>query len=161
MITKREPTSSGSDGEASSFGEEIKAAMQRKGWTQAETARQVSQRLPDGERFSAVNLAHYISGRSRPRPKYRDALFAALDLPPGHAPVVTQSEDERTRTREPSSGRATGRASSSIRLEDRSDGHVLLQVDVVLPWSAALQILEILKGAPTSEGEANLQREIR
>src|SRR4051794_38650630 len=62
------------------FGERLAAAIEMRGWTLAEAAREISRFLPGGQVFNPVNLSHYVHGRSFPRPKYRKALEQALDV---------------------------------------------------------------------------------
>lgn len=123
--------------EGETFAEILAAAIEQKGWSQAETAREVTRHLPEGEHFSPVNLHHYLQGRSLPRAKYREALAKALDLddPPriGRAPRRRRA---RPVAEEPN---------PTIRLQDMQEGQARLQVDQVVPWAVALRVLEILQ----------------
>jgi hypothetical protein len=127
------------------FGSQLLAAMRRKGWTQVQTAQEVSRRL--GESFNPVNLSDYVHGRSHPGPRYRKALIEALDLTDGPAEPIPvdhrpHSEDGHL------SLRKAGLSRDSIRLEDRRDGSVLLEIKQHVPWPLALKVLELLKSDP-------------
>ena len=55
--------------------------MEERGWSGAETARKVRDQLGDSATFTSANIAHYRSGRSRPRPQYLAALSVAFGKP--------------------------------------------------------------------------------
>jgi hypothetical protein len=70
------------------FGERLAAAIEVRGWTLAEAAREISRYLPGEQVFNPVNLSHYVHGRSFPRPKYRKAwsrpsISASCSIRPG------------------------------------------------------------------------------
>ncbi len=133
-------------GRSSSFGQQIEAAMARKGWTRAETARQVTQLLPEGETFNAVNLTHYINGRSQPRAKYREALLTVLDLDPAQMAAADKPVgSDRPMPIVPNLIPEDDPKHSIVQIEDLGEGMVRLQIRAVIPWSAALKILELVK----------------
>jgi hypothetical protein len=112
------------------FAERLVSAMRAKGWNQAETARQVTARLPAGQKFTAANLSHYIHGRSAPRRAIRQILVRLLELDaePRRAP-----------------GAAAGMGlSSNIHVEDLHDGTVRLIVNDRVPWPTAIRVLRAL-----------------
>jgi transcriptional regulator with XRE-family HTH domain len=132
------------------FVERLHAAMRDKGWTQAQTARAVSEHLAPGETFNAVNLSHYLKGRSRPGPRYRRALAKALalgDTPEMRAPpkayrrrkTSTPGKDRTARQQAPDPSR------DLLRVDDEGDC-VRLQIDNRVPWGVALKVLDALKG---------------
>lgn len=133
--------------EGETFADILANAIEQKGWSQAETAREVTRYLPEGEQFSPVNLHHYLQGRSLPRAKYREALAKALDLddPPRTGPVP-----RRRRARPSAEG-----PSPTIRLQDMQEGQARLQVDQVVPWAVALQVLELLQQETGASSKAD------
>jgi hypothetical protein len=132
------------------FVKRLHAAMRDKGWNQAQTARAASEHLAPGETFNAVNLSHYLKGRSRPGPRYRRALAKALAL--GDTPEVRAAPKARRRKRPstPLKGQATRQQAPDplrdvLRVDDEGD-YVRLQIDTRVPWSVALKVLDALKG---------------
>ncbi len=131
----------------SEFAEKLAAAIKSKGWSLAETARQVSRRLPEGKRFNAVNLTHYLQGRSQPRARFREALLAVLDMEevPGAAPVALSPSSQTS----PQGVILEPRGHNDlIRIEDQGDGTVRLSIEVLTSWPKAIALLEKLKGDP-------------
>lgn len=119
------------------FAERLAESMRQKGWTQAQTAREVTRCLPDGQSFNPANLNHYLKGRSEPGPKYRQALIRALDL--------EFEPEELSALRDHRSTPRGGRAPDSIRIEDLGE-EALVQVNKRLPWPIALKVLDLLQG---------------
>ncbi|HEY8382521.1 MAG TPA: helix-turn-helix transcriptional regulator [Microvirga sp.] len=136
--------------EGETFAELLAAAIEQKGWSQAETAREVTRHLPEGEHFSPVNLHHYLQGRSLPRAKYREALAKALDL--DAPPRIVRAR--RRRRASP----AAEEPNPTIRLQDMQDGQARLQLDQVVPWTVALRVLEILQQEVGAVAEADPDR---
>jgi transcriptional regulator with XRE-family HTH domain len=124
------------------FGERLAAAIEMRGWTLAEAAREISRYLPVGQVFNPVNLSHYVHGRSFPRPKFRKALEQALDIGESfdaprkrrkRAPNLTGNTDSQALGDEP-----------MVRVQDMGNGTARVQIDQVLPWPDALKLLEVL-----------------
>jgi transcriptional regulator with XRE-family HTH domain len=123
------------------FAVRLLAAMERKGWSQAETARQVAKRLPPGHRFHRAHVNHYVRGRATPRGERLEALTAALGLGSpgsGHAgaPIVYEV---------PASIAVNGASTSRISARDVGDGRALLEITDSVPWHLALRVLEMLR----------------
>lgn len=128
-------------GEEETFGARVAAAIDARGWTLAETAREVSRHLPAGETFNPVNLSHYVHGRSFPRPKYREALAKALDLPD----VALHRHARKGANGSMSNASHPAHERSQLRVQDLGDGTARVQFDQVMPWDDALKLLQTLK----------------
>ena len=124
------------------FAIRLLAAMERKGWTQAETARQVAKRLPPGHRFDRAHVNHYVRGRATPRGERLKALTAALGLAsPGSAGAGAPIVYETARASPAAKSASTARISA----RDVGDGRALLEITEAVPWQLALRVLEMLK----------------
>ena len=93
------------------FAERLRLAMERKGWTVADTARQVSRLLGEQDKFGSSHLSHYLSGRAVPRARYLQALSRALDVRP----------EDLLPARLPQGDEASHRASLETPLSTRAD----------------------------------------
>src|SRR3712207_4007572 len=76
------PPGDASVSERTDFAERLKAAIERKGWSLSETARQTSTVLGTGARFGRAHVWHYLHGRAIPRKRQLVALSKALEVPP-------------------------------------------------------------------------------
>jgi transcriptional regulator with XRE-family HTH domain len=141
--------------------------MEARGLTAAETARRMSEHLPEGESISRASLSHYRTGRSMPLMRYLDALSLALGVDKNELLAIAD-EDEATpksptgelpdnpeRPRQQAwvgapgnENAAAGRGLESTKplgiIEDFGD-EVHLRIDQRVPWGVALKILEMLK----------------
>jgi transcriptional regulator with XRE-family HTH domain len=134
--TKAQPTE-----ERSAFAEKLEAAIRSKGWSLAETARQVNRLLPEGQRFNPVNLTHYLQGRSQPRARFREALLAVLDMEDApKTEVITKGQVPA-----PDALKPVPAHNDVIRIEDLGQGKVRLSIEVVTSWPKAIALLESLK----------------
>jgi transcriptional regulator with XRE-family HTH domain len=132
----------GDSTETETFGQRVAAAIEMKGWTLAEAAREISRYLPAGQIFNPVNLSHYVHGRSFPRPRFRRALEQALDISepfdfPRHRRKRSPGQEGNTESQTPGDG-------AVVRVQDMGDGTARVQIDQVVPWPDALKLLEIL-----------------
>jgi NADH:ubiquinone oxidoreductase subunit E len=66
------------------FAERLKAAIDRRGWSLSETARQTASVLGANAKFGRGNLSHYLHGRAMPRARHLAAL--------SHAPTICGQE---------------------------------------------------------------------
>ena len=64
------------------FAKRLRAAIERKGWTLSETARQTSDVLGGDAKFGRAHVWHYLNGRAIPRARHLDALSQALQVKP-------------------------------------------------------------------------------
>lgn len=140
-MSEPQPTSNAGR-DPNGFAEILRAAMDRKGWSQAETAREINRRLPPGRRFSPVNLNHYLKGRSLPRGRYREALMAVLAIEDEsafgdkNAPAAPRRRNSETAEPVAHNG--------GVTLVDQGS-EVLLKIDQRVTWPVALAILNALK----------------
>jgi transcriptional regulator with XRE-family HTH domain len=135
-------------GPRATLASEFRLAMERKGWSISETARQASRFLSDGQRFGRAHVWHYIHGKALPRPHHLRALLSALELEPDSvlarfdigAPLAA---DETARHR--AAIRVRPAREPRLGVADAGDGKALLRIEAVVPWPIALVILNELK----------------
>ncbi len=118
------------------FARRLQAAMVAKGWLQSELARNAEMHMPNKKRFGRDSISLYIRGRSLPGPLQLKALCAALDAKP----------EDLLPTRGVS---IAGEAIPALDVRDLSDGNVWLRVNQAVPWSAAIKIMQLVKGEQT------------
>ena len=123
------------------FAARLVAAMERNGWSQAETARQVAKRLPPECRFHRVHVNHYVRGRATPRGERLKALTAALGLTTGAASAVSPVEPSPS----PLKIVIENTQKTQISASDMGDGLALLHITETVPWPIALRVLAMLK----------------
>ena len=117
------------------FAQRLRTIMAQSGLTVGETARRASAYLPEGEGVSVASISQYRYGRVMPRLRHLEALALALgvdraQLVPDAADVVDIAEDR------------------TVTAQDRG-GRAHLRADVAVPWSVALQVLELLRADGT------------
>ena len=127
--------------EKDAFAARLLAAMERNGWSQAETARQVAKRLPPECRFHRVHVNHYVRGRATPRGERLKAITAALGLSTGAAGA--QSVDPSPPS--PLKIVIDNAQKTQISASDMGDGLALLHITETVPWPIALRVLAMLK----------------
>jgi transcriptional regulator with XRE-family HTH domain len=145
------------------FADRLKAAIQRKGWSMSETARQAANFLGEKEKFGRAHVWHYVQGRALPQFKYLEALSLALEIRPDElmpADVLAERvgpEDHvelSDREEQSVAQHALPNENSSepekglVHVRDYGDGTALLEVSQRVSWDDALAILQILKAAP-------------
>jgi transcriptional regulator with XRE-family HTH domain len=145
------------------FADRLKAAIQRKGWSMSETARQAASFLGDKEKFGRAHVWHYVQGRAVPQFKYLEALSLALEVSPAELMpadllaervgpldnIETTNPDEQSVDRRPLSHEKSSEPESGlVHVRDYGDGTALLEVSQRVSWDNALAILQILKAAP-------------
>ena len=112
-----------------------------------------------GEKFNAVNLAHYRAGRSLPRPRYLFALSRALDVP---VDLLTRAKNDQLTG--DSKGRDAASEKPALRIEQLEDGSALFQLNQRLPWPTVLEVMAALKDCAIIEDhivEAESARQIK
>ncbi len=144
----------GSLPEIAGFPARLTYYRQRAGLTQAELARRARDLLPDGNSFNRASISRYEKGDNVPRRDALEALAKVLsvtveELAPGNNLPRTVA---RHLTMDP----AFGTASPAMMLLEAESGMARLTVNnVQVPFSVAMQIMELLKAArevaPTSK----------
>jgi transcriptional regulator with XRE-family HTH domain len=135
------------------FAERLRMVMVEKKLSVSELARLIQQHLPD-EKFNSVNISHYRSGRSLPRPRILRALNLALgqDIDVGLAGASPKSESPRNassftgtiRGDDVTSGAETPNL-PSFRLQDLEGGEAWIQINQRLSWPTIIKLLQVLK----------------
>jgi len=129
--------------------------MNERGLTATETARRMSEHLPDGKTVSLATISHYRTGRAIPRLDKLDALSRALEVEQSElislsdSPAPQSAPDPIAPIRD-NTGLALATRSEAvghIGIEDFGD-EVHLRIDQRVSWAVALKILDALKRAP-------------
>lgn len=130
------------------FADRLWSAIKRSGLTYKETARRAQEHLPPGSRISDVSVWSYAKGRSLPRRMtHVEALGKVLGI----------DAQELIGEGAPESGSDAGAAAlvdRPVEVEDIGDGLAFLRVNQALPWSVAVEVLRLVKGAQEPADEA-------
>ena len=132
------------------FAERLRAALQRKGWSESEAARQVSRHLENGDKFGRAHIWHYLRGRTLPRSRYLLALSRALEVEPSELlpdRSVPLYDPERTSVPGGPAGASSNDRADLVHVRDFGDGTAMLEVHKRLPWETALEVVQILKAS--------------
>lgn len=145
------------------FGECLRRLMEEKELGVTALAKLVQNQLPDRQ-FNPVNISHYRSGRSVPRPPILAALAHALGVEVKDLIGAIDMEKAARASRE-----LDKRLASSIHtavepqvrkvqnpdeleqlptfhLEDMKDGQAWIQINQRLSWDMVIKLLQVLKG---------------
>ena len=145
------------------FAKRLQAAIERKGWSAGRTAREARRYLSDGEHLSDAHMWHYLRARSIPRTRYLDALSRALEvsaheLVPGaaqnRAEALAVLDPGRTTAGEQTIRPDVGFETTAAQVRDGKNGTARLEINEEVSWSTALEILQLLKAASTTETAA-------
>lgn len=112
------------------FARRLQQAMARKGYNQAELARESSKYTASGRPIGRDSISIYINGRYLPSAERLAAIAQALGV-------------EKTDLMPPRAYAAP--KDPPLDIKDLSDGRVWLRVNQAVEWSKALKILEIIK----------------
>ena len=158
-MTEHTPTPTAERHEAqhpdkAAFARRLRAAIERKGWTLSETARQTSDVLGGDAKFGRAHVWHYLNGRAIPRARHLDALSQALQVEPRELlGSATTSDGERTSvSAEPAAQADSFSGLAVVQAEDYGDGTALLRISQRVPWPTALKVMTLLK-APQRDDE--------
>ena len=135
------------------FARRLRAAIERKGWTLSETARQTSDVLGGDAKFGRAHVWHYLNARAIPRARHLDALSQALQIPPhellGSTPPSSEQGAERRAEVAPAAAQAGSEPLVSstpvVHAEDYGDGTAFLRVSQRVSWPTALKVMTLLK----------------
>jgi hypothetical protein len=137
------------------FADRLRTAIERKGWSISDTARQAAGFLDEGEKLGRAHVWHYLQGKALPRARYLEALSRALEVQPmdlvAGASSGSGSEPEAQRHQSAVSGidkKSSLREKNIVHVRDYGDGTALLEVSQRVSWDTALEILRILKIEP-------------
>ena len=124
------------------FAERLRAALKRKGWSQARTVEQARRFLDAGERLGPAHLSHYLNARAIPQMSYLRALAQALEvseqeLLSGIPGGMTITVDDLPP--------AELHAATEVR--DAENGEAWLKLNERVPWETAIEILRLVKAA--------------
>ena len=131
------------------FAERLRAAIERKGWSQAQTIKEARRFLEGGEKLGSAHLSHYVHGRVIPGMTYLLALSRALDvsvqdlLGGSGLWLVDKSASQEPARELPRSAHLAQAHSAQVR--DADQGEAWITIDEPVPWETALKILELLK----------------
>ena len=135
------------------FARRLRAAIERKGWTLSETARQTSDVLGADAKFGRAHVWHYLNARAIPRARHLDALSQALQVTPhellGSAGPRPSGNPPGERD-EGASGQTDvdsfATSASIVHAEDYGDGTAFLRISQRVSWPTALKVMTLLKG---------------
>jgi len=135
------------------FSERLRTMMAEKKLSVSELAKLIQQHMPD-EKFNSVNISHYRSGRSFPRPRILRALNLALgeniDTALPQASSKTDSPDRKSsrvgaRSGDDVKGAIEMLKLPAFRLQDMEGGEAWIQINQRLSWSTVIKLLQVLK----------------
>ncbi|MDR3449369.1 MAG: helix-turn-helix domain-containing protein [Alphaproteobacteria bacterium] len=145
------------------FSSRLRTLMAEKGLTVTVLGKLIQEQLPE-KSFNPVNISHYRSGRSLPRPPIMKALAHALDV---NSDELAPPLENHAEAQPPMRGKKIAMESSvaaetllhsaallqkdpgsspSFHLEDLSDGEAWIQINQRLSWNMVLKLLQVLKG---------------
>lgn len=143
------------------FAERLRSIMSDRNLTVTALAKLIQQRIPD-RNFNPVNISHYRSGRSLPRPQVMNALVQALEVemedlaPAALSGIEIKRKLERKRSRKPSdltegalidtAHDKDENASPAFYLKDLEGGEAWIQINQRLSWNLVIKLLKVLKG---------------
>jgi transcriptional regulator with XRE-family HTH domain len=135
------------------FADRLKAAIEQKGWSLGQTARQVSRFLDGETKFGPAHVWHYLQGKVLPRRQYLAAISRALGLPPEElVPPVPLARATDSGVCE---ARSTSRAATPDEPidggRDGSDGLAAARPAAVAPSRPAIQI-KVVERPPDRRG---------
>lgn len=113
------------------FAKTLKGLMDKRGWSQAELAREAQTHLPKGKSFGRYSINQYCGGKSLPRGAHLDAMAAALSVEPSDLL--------------PTRGSIDADMVNAFSIQDAGDGKVWVFASQKVDWSTAAEIMKILK----------------
>jgi transcriptional regulator with XRE-family HTH domain len=128
------PGSAPKDALKASFSNKLNQLMLKKGWTQADMAREATKHSQVGT-IGRDRINCYVKGRSLPTPLYLKAIAAALRqkpedlLPPDAAGMP---------------GAPATKVAPPFDIKDLGDGRVWLRINKAVPFQTAMSIMGIL-----------------
>jgi transcriptional regulator with XRE-family HTH domain len=129
------------------FAKRLRRALDEKGWTAVQAAREAQRLVPD-RTIKSAHLSHWLNGRVIPSPVYLKALSSALEVSPEE---LLGEENSKAAPSGSTNGAAQqtpppARSSSgSVEVKDLYDGNAWMEIRQEVPWHLALEILKLLK----------------
>lgn len=113
------------------FAKNLQTFMDKKGWTQSELARQLTQRMPEGLEVKRFTVNTWMKWRSLPVPLHLRVLCETLgvepdDLIPKHGQPITMAE------------------TTTLDIKGLQDGTAWIRINQRLPMKKVLEIQRIL-----------------
>ena len=142
------------------FARALRTLMDEKNLTVTALAGLVQNELPD-RKFNPVNISHYRSGRSLPRPQILTALAQALGVDIQELSAATRQDVEGAPKRRSSDKNAPSKATEvrpqfdsqetpdlapGFHVQDLKDGEAWIQINQRLSWDMVIKLLQVLKG---------------
>jgi transcriptional regulator with XRE-family HTH domain len=128
------------------FAKRLRGALEEKGWTAGQAAREAQRLVPD-RTIGSAHLSHWLNGRVIPSPVYLQALSHALEVSPEE---LLGEENSKAAPSGSTNGAAQqtpppARSSGSVQVKDLYDGNAWIEIRQEVPWPLALEILKLLK----------------
>lgn len=143
----------------------LRKIMDEKKLTVTALAGLVQNQIPD-RKFNPVNISHYRSGRSLPRPHILAALARALEIDIGELSAATGREVEGAPKRRSTDKKAISpqgilgggphfesketpgdlAGEPGFYVQDLKDGEAWIQINQRLSWDMVIKLLQMLKG---------------
>jgi transcriptional regulator with XRE-family HTH domain len=128
------------------FAKRLRRALDEKGWTAVQAAREAQRLVPD-RTIKSAHLSHWLNGRVIPSPVYLQALSHALEVSPEELLGEESSKGARAASTN-GDARPTPlpahRSSGLVEVKDQ-DGNAWIEIRQEVPWPLALEILKLLK----------------
>jgi transcriptional regulator with XRE-family HTH domain len=124
------------------FAKRLRRALDEKGWTAVQAAREAQRLVPD-RTIKSAHLSHWLNGRVIPSPVYLQALSSALEVSPEEL-----LGEENSKGAQAASTNGDARHSFSpglVEVKDLYDGNAWIEIRQEVPWPLALEILKLLK----------------
>jgi transcriptional regulator with XRE-family HTH domain len=129
------------------FAKRLRGALEEKGWTAGQAAREAQRLVPD-RTIGSAHLSHWLNGRVIPSPVYLQALSHALEVSPEE---LLGEENSKSAPAASTNGAArhtplpAHRSSGLVEVRDLDDGNAWMEIRQGVPWPLAIEILKLLK----------------
>ena len=128
------------------FAERLRAALKRKGWSQARTVEQARRFLDAGERLGPAHLSHYLNARAIPQMSYLRALAQALEV--SEQELLSGFPDPlRNGMTITVDDLPPPELHAATEVRDAENGEAWLKLNERVPWETAIEILRLVKAA--------------
>lgn len=135
------------------FADRLRSAIDRKGWTPAETVQAARRFLAPTDSLAHAHISHYLNARAIPRPQYLRALSRALDVTAEDLLGGAAGGDPAVSPNGADAAIGTPAPGGRVAVRDADAGEAWIEINQRVPWSTALEILKLLK-ADQGEGSS-------